>query len=66
MNGMIRGSIMCPGCHKDIAAESAVEVYDDCGIYAGRWCSRDCAERVLNLHMSAQDYADAGECLEDD
>ena len=39
-------------------------IYDDHGIYAGYWCSYDCADSRMNLHYTAQDAAECGECIE--
>lgn len=58
--------VKCQGCKKEIDWNDLVEVYDDCGIYAGKWCSYECAEQHLNLHMTRQDYAECGECIDDD
>lgn len=44
------------------------QIYDDCGIYAGRCCSYECAEKNLgiNLHYTRRDAAECGENLDSD
>ncbi len=52
-------------CGEILPVAYAEHVYDDCGCYAGRFCTYQCAEEKINLHMTRQDYAECGESLDD-
>lgn len=58
--------VKCQGCGKEMEWNEMERVYDDCNIYAGRWCEYACAEEHMQLHLSRRDYAEAGERLEED
>jgi len=56
----------CPGCEKLMPINEMERVYDNHGIYAGRWCSWECANRNMNLCYTAFDALENGECIEED
>lgn len=53
-------------CGKECEFREMEQVYDDQGIYAGRFCCYECAAKHLNLHMTRSDYAESGENLDGD
>jgi len=53
-------------CGTTIDYRDMERVYDCHGIYAGRWCSYECAEKHLNLNYTRQDAAENGENIDSD
>lgn len=53
----------CPGCHKEMDKYQMEEIYDNQGIYAGRYCTMTCAEKNsgLKLHRTNQEAYEAGD-----
>lgn len=58
--------IMICNCGTELDINMAIRVYDDQGIYAGRWCSYECADRHMLLHKTRADYAEDGEQIDED